>query len=228
MQASPDTRPASASPGRGPASSSRRSFIQTLGLSAAGAAIGTGVERAIGREPSQASPAATAVLGPAAFEITLRVNGQDLKATIDPATTLMEALRWHLNLTGSKEVCDRGACGGCSVLVDGAVINSSMMLAVDAVGSEVTTIEGLAQGDRLDPIQEAFCRHDALQCGYCTPGLIMASKALLNDNPAPSLEQIKRGLSGNICRCGTYTNVFNAVLEASGQPVIVDAAGGRP
>jgi aerobic-type carbon monoxide dehydrogenase small subunit (CoxS/CutS family) len=137
----------------------------------------------------------------------------------------MEALRWHFNLTGTKEICDRGACGGCSVLVDGVLVNSCMMLTADAVGCEVTTVEGLAQGDRLDPIQEAFCRHDALQCGYCTPGLIMASRALLNENQAPTLDQIKRGLSGNICRCGTYTNVFNAVLDASGQPVIVDAGG---
>jgi aerobic-type carbon monoxide dehydrogenase small subunit (CoxS/CutS family) len=210
-----------------PISTSRRSFIQTLGLSAAGAAIGGGVDRALARESQDegADAGKAAVVGPAPFAVALRVNGQDLKATIDPATTLMEALRWHFNLTGTKEICDRGACGGCSVLVDGTLVNSCMMLAVDAAGCEVTTIEGLAQGDKLDPIQEAFCRHDALQCGYCTPGLIMASKALLNDHRAPTLEHIKRGLSGNICRCGTYTNVFNAVLEASGQPVIVDAGG---
>ncbi len=211
---------------------SRRSFIQTLGLSAAGAAIGTHAEQALAKQDAERAAAgqATTTLGPEPFEITLRVNGQDLKTAIDPATTLMEALRWQLNLTGTKEVCDRGSCGGCSVLIDGAVINSCMMLAVDAIGSEVTTVEGLAKDGQLDPVQEAFCKHDALQCGYCTPGLIMASKALLNDTRRPSIEQIKRGLSGNICRCGTYTNVFNAVLEASGQEPIVDSAapaGGR-
>ena len=206
---------------------SRRSFIQTMGLSAAGAAIGTRVENALAQQLAGATGAATTLLGPNAFEVTLRVNGQDLKATIDPATTLMEALRWHLNLTGTKEVCDRGACGGCSVLVDGQLVTSCMMLAVDAVGVEVTTVEGLAVDGKLDPIQEAFCRHDALQCGFCTPGLVMASKALLNEHRAPTLDQIKRGLSGNICRCGTYTNVFNAVLEASGQRAIVDAMPGE-
>ncbi len=213
-------------PNRASADVSRRSFIQTLGLSAAGAAIGAKVEQAVARQGHGAAAGqAVTVLGPEPFEITLRVNGQDLKAIIDPATTLMETLRWHLNLTGTKEICDRGACGGCSVLVDGLLVNSCMMLAVDAVGCEVTTIEGLSQNGKLDPIQEAFCRHDGLQCGYCTPGLIMASKALLNDYRSPTLDQIKRGLSGNICRCGTYTNVFNAVLDASGQDVIMDAGG---
>jgi aerobic-type carbon monoxide dehydrogenase small subunit (CoxS/CutS family) len=197
-----------------------------MGLSAAGAAIGTRVERAVAGQDAAAN-AGAAVLGPAPFDVTLRVNGQDLKATIDPATTLMETLRWHFNLTGTKEVCDRGACGGCSVLVDGQLVNSCMMLAIDAVESEITTVEGLAQDGKLDPIQEAFCKHDALQCGFCTPGLIMASKALLNEHRAPTMAQIKHGLSGNICRCGTYTNVFNAVLEASGQSPIIDEAAGK-
>jgi len=211
---------------QGHAGVSRRSFIQTMGLSAAGAAIGTRVERAIAQQDAAAG-AGAAVLGPTPFDVTLRVNGQDLKATIDPATTLMEALRWHFNLTGTKEVCDRGACGGCSVLVDGQLINSCMMLAIDAVDSEITTVEGLARDGTLDPIQEAFCKHDALQCGFCTPGLVMASKALLNEHRTPTMAQIKHGLSGNICRCGTYTNVFNAVLEASGQQPIIDAVAGK-
>lgn len=217
--------PVSASDPRDRAGVSRRSFIQTMGLSAAGAAIGTRVERAIAGQDA-AAEAGVEILGPKPFDVTLRVNGQDLKATIDPATTLMESLRWHFNLTGTKEVCDRGACGGCSVLVDGQLVNSCMMLAIDAVGSEVTTVEGLEQDGKLDPIQEAFCKHDALQCGFCTPGLIMASKALLSEHRSPNLSQIKHGLSGNICRCGTYTNVFNAVLEASGQAPIVDAIAG--
>lgn len=198
---------------------SRRSFIQTMGLSAAGAAVGSRVEQALA---GQQQDAGVQTLGPDPFSVTLRINGQDMKATIEPGTTLMETLRWHLNLTGTKEVCDRGACGACSVLIDGELITSCMMLAVDAVGREITTVEGLAKDGRLDPLQEAFCRHDALQCGFCTPGLIMASKAVLNAHRSPTLEQIKHGLSGNICRCGTYTNVFNAVLEASGQKPIMD------
>lgn len=195
----------------------RRSFIQTMGLSAAGAAIETsaGALTAEGDSPP--------IVGPGPIAITLRVNGEELPHTIDPATTLMEFLRWHTGLTGTKEVCDRGACGACSVLVDGMLVNSCMMLAIDAEGAEITTIEGVADGDKLDPIQTAFIKHDALQCGFCTPGLVIACKALLADTPKPSLKQIKQGLSGNLCRCGTYTNVFNAVLEASGQEPVRDS-----
>lgn len=203
---------------------SRRSFIQTLGLSAAASAITARADAMMSRQAEKPTDAdEPRILGPDPFEITLHVNGADAKVTVDPATTLMEALRWHLRMTGTKEVCDRGACGACSVLVDGKLVNSCMMLAVDAMGSNITTVEGLCKGDTLAPLQEAFVKHDALQCGFCTPGLVMACKALLDGTPRPSLDQIKHGLSGNICRCGTYTNVFNAVLEASGQPVISDA-----
>jgi len=208
----------------GAAGVSRRGFIQTLGLSSAAAAIGTRADAALAaKSPSQADAEAT-VLGPDAVAMPLTVNGSRTTVTAEVGATLLEVLRGPLALTGSKEVCDRGSCGGCSVLVDGALVTSCMMLAVDAIGCEVTTIEGLAQGDRLDPIQESFIRHDALQCGFCTPGLVMACKALLNHHPKPSMDQIRKGLSGNICRCGTYTNIFNAVLEASGQPVPTDAA----
>jgi len=202
---------------------SRRSFIQTLGASAAATSLATSAEAlARGKGAQSGGPV---VLGPDPFEIALKVNGKELKTTIDPATTLMQALRINLGLTGTKEICDRGACGGCSVMVDGKLVNSCMMLAADAVGSEVTTVEGLAKGDTLDPVQEAFIRHDALQCGYCTPGLVMATRWMLNELPKPTMEQIKRYLSGNICRCGTYTNVFNAALEASGQSTVVDGKG---
>lgn len=200
---------------------SRRSFMQTLGLSAASGAL---AEHASARPVARAGQDVT-VVGPDPIRVTLRVNGKPMETTIDPATTLLEALRVNLDLTGSKEICDRGSCGGCSVLVDGRLTVSCMMLAADAVGAEVTTVEGLAKGDELDPVQEAFINHDALQCGYCTPGLVVASRALLNDNPKPTLDEIKHGLSGNICRCGTYTNVFNAVLEASGQKPIADQGG---
>lgn len=204
---------------------SRRSFIQTLGLSAAASAISAKTQAVLAAQDKAADKQpAVAILGPEPVKIELNINGTDQDLTIDPATTLMEALRWQLRLTGTKEVCDRGACGACSVLVDGKLINSCMMLAVDAIGTKVMTIEGLAPpgDDQLDPIQTAFIKHDALQCGYCTPGLVMACKAMLNSNPKPTLEQIKHGLSGNICRCGTYTNVFNAALEASGQQPIMD------
>lgn len=201
---------------------SRRSFIQTLGISAAAGTLSSQVHST---EPGSDKQLDVEILGPGSINITLSVNNKPLQLKLDTSTTLLEALRFHLNLTGTKEVCDRGACGSCSVLVNGKLVTSCMMLAVDAVGSEITTIEGIANGDQLDPIQESFIRHDALQCGYCTPGLVIATKALLNDNPKPTLKQIKRGLSGNLCRCGTYSNVFNAVLEASGQAPIEDTGG---
>ena len=202
---------------------SRRRFLQTLGVSAAAAPLARSAD-AQQRERTGAD--GVAILGPGPVNISLRINGKPYAATIDPATTLLDALRIELDLTGTKEICDRGACGGCSVLVDGKLTASCMMLAVDAIGSEITTVEGLAEGDRLDPVQESFVRHDALQCGYCTPGMIMAVKALLNENPRPTPREIKQGLSGNLCRCGTYTNVVNAVLDASGQAPIRDGGGG--
>ncbi|MFO0872830.1 MAG: (2Fe-2S)-binding protein [Phycisphaerales bacterium] len=218
---------------------SRRSFIQTLGVSGAVAGLGATADRAFAAPPSgrqeKASAAARpggapAAIGPDPSPMALTINGAPTTVTCEPGTTLLEALRLHLGMTGSKEVCDRGACGACSVLVDGRLVASCMMLAVDAIGRSVATIEGLSGADapdgasapRLDVLQEAFVRHDALQCGFCTPGLVMACKALLAEHPKPTMEQIRRGLSGNICRCGTYTNIFNAVLEASGQPVPID------
>lgn len=203
---------------------SRRSFLQTMSATAAATSLQAAATAAV-TEVRRRSDEEAPVIGPGATEVTLSVNGKPLKVTIEPATTLLEALRLHCRLTGSKEICDRGSCGGCSVLVDGKLHVSCMMLAADAIGAEITTVEGLAHGDKLDPVQEAFIRHDALQCGYCTPGLVMASRALLNANPKPTLEEIKQGLSGNICRCGTYTNIFNAVLEASGQQPIMDSKG---
>ncbi len=202
---------------------SRRSFIQTLGASAAVGSLSAKAETLA--RPGGAQPGTPALRGPDPFEITLQVNGRAHKATVDPATTLLQALRHNLDLTGTKEICDRGACGGCSVLLDGVLVNSCMMLAADAEGGEITTVEGLAKGDSLDPVQEAFVRHDALQCGYCTPGLVMATRWMLNNTPRPTMAQIKHYLSGNICRCGTYTNVFNAALEASGQAPVLDGKG---
>lgn len=198
---------------------SRRSFIQTLGASAAAGALQNKAAALIESRQPDGPP----TLGPGATSIELKVNGKATTLTVEPATTLLEALRLHAGLTGSKEICDRGACGGCSVIINGKLMVSCMLLAVDAVGADITTVEGVAKGDDLDPVQAAFVKHDALQCGYCTPGFIVASRSLLNDIPKPTLDQIKHWLSGNICRCGTYTNIFNAVLEASGQPVVSDS-----
>lgn len=196
----------------------RRSFIKTVGASAVVPAITAAGEAAA----AQATRDET-ILGPGPIDVKLRVNGQERTVRAEPATTLLDALRLNLDLTGAKEICDRGACGGCSVLVDGALVASCMMLLADAAGREVTTVEGLARDGRLDPVQESFVRHDALQCGYCTPGLVVAARALLNWKPKPTLDDIRYGLGGNLCRCGTYTNVYNAVLEASGQPPLMDS-----
>ncbi|MCA9311722.1 MAG: (2Fe-2S)-binding protein [Phycisphaerales bacterium] len=199
----------------------RRFFVQTLGLGAAASALESHAYARARSRPELEGDDDT-IIGPDPAPVTLRINGKAHRVDIEPASTLLDVLRRQVGLTGSKEICDRGSCGGCSVLIDGVLTASCMTLAHDAAGHEITTVEGLAEGDRLDPVQEAFIRHDALQCGYCTPGLVIAARALLNENPRPTLDEIKHGLAGNICRCGTYTNIFNAVLEASGQAPLQD------
>lgn len=145
----------------------------------------------------------------------LRVNGEDHEVFIRPNRTLLEVLRQDLHLTGAKEACGIGACGACTVLVDGSPVNSCITLAVDVEGKEVETIEGLAQGDHLHPLQKAFINHHAFQCGFCTPGMIMAAKALLQRNTVPTEEEIKKALSGNLCRCTGYANITHAILSAA-------------
>jgi aerobic-type carbon monoxide dehydrogenase small subunit (CoxS/CutS family) len=147
----------------------------------------------------------------------LKVNGAAKTVTVEPRVTLLRALRNHLDLTGAKEVCDRGGCGACTVLLDGEPVCSCLMLAADAVGREITTVEGLGTPEKMSPVQAAFVECDALQCGFCTPGFVVASTAFLNKNksPNPSLDEIKAGLAGNLCRCGTYGRVFEAVQKAA-------------
>jgi len=147
--------------------------------------------------------------------VVLRVNGEDHEVFIRPNRTLLEVLRQDLHLTGAKEACGIGACGACTVLVDGSPVNSCITLAVDVEGKEVETIEGLAQGDHLHPLQKAFISHHAFQCGFCTPGMIMAAKALLQRNTVPTEEEIKKALSGNLCRCTGYVNITHAILSAA-------------
>jgi xanthine dehydrogenase YagT iron-sulfur-binding subunit len=202
---------------------SRRSFIKTVGASAAAgslaaAAEASGMLRREGEQDAGGGP----ILGPDVVDITLNINGKPTAMKVEPATTLLEALRITLGLTGAKEVCDRGACGACSVIMNGKTVNACMTLAVDCIGSPITTIEGIGTPEAMDPVQIAFVKHDAMQCGFCTPGFVVASRVFLNNNPKPTLEQIKHGLGGNICRCGTYTNIFNAVLEASGQSPVME------
>ena len=193
------------SPGRGV---SRRTFLKTAGVGAAATSL-------IGGEV-QGAPAE--VLGPDAVPLSLKVNGTLKTVTVEPRVTLLRALRNHLDLTGAKEVCDRGSSGGCTVLLDGDPVCSCLMLAADAVGHELTTVEGLGTPEKMSPVQAAFVECDALQCGFCTPGFVVASTALLQRTPSPSLDQIKDGLSGNLCRCGTYQRVFEAVQKAAKAP----------
>ena len=152
----------------------------------------------------------------ATIPVTLRVNGVDRDVLLDPRTTLLDALRDHLGLTGVKKGCDQGACGACTVQVDGKRVVACLMLAAQCDGREVGTIEGLAEDGRLHPVQDAFIRHDAFQCGYCTPGQIMSAVSLLSEGRAGSDEEIREFMSGNLCRCGAYPNIVAAIRDVAG------------
>jgi aerobic-type carbon monoxide dehydrogenase small subunit (CoxS/CutS family) len=184
---------------------SRRSFLKTAGVGAAATTVvGVG-----------ARGEAAQILGPDAVTLSLKVNGAVQQVTVEPRVTLLDALRNHLDLTGTKQVCDRGGCGACTVLLDGEPVNSCIILAADAEGHEITTVEGLGTPEKMSPLQAAFVEKDAMQCGFCTPGFVVAGTALLAKNPNPTLEQVKDGLAGNLCRCGTYGRVFEAVQAAA-------------
>lgn len=156
-----------------------------------------------------------AARGPGKTPIKLIVNGETYEVLVEPRRTLLDTLRKDLGLTGTKKACDEGTCGACTVLVDGKPIYACMALALECEGKSIETIEGLAQNGKLHPIQQAFIEEDALQCGFCTPGQIMTMKALLDENPTPTLEDVKRALSGNLCRCGAYPKIFKAALRAA-------------
>ncbi len=185
----------------------RRNFLKTAG---AGAVATSVVGMAVGAPAGEA-----AILGPGAVPLSLNVNGAVKKISVEPRVTLLDALRDDLGLTGAKPACERGACGACTVLVDGEPVASCMMLAADAEGGKITTVEGLGTPEAMSPLQAAFVECDALQCGFCTPGFVVAGTALLARNPDPSLAEIKAGLAGNLCRCGTYGRIFEAVLKTA-------------
>lgn len=147
--------------------------------------------------------------------ITLNVNGKKVQANVESRITLAEFLREELRLTGTKIGCNRAECGSCTVILDGKPVYSCSILAVEAAGTEILTIEGLESNDGLHPLQKAFIEHDALQCGYCTPGMLMALKALLDKNPRPQESDVIDAIDGNLCRCGSYPNIINATLDAS-------------
>ena len=193
-----------------PGGLSRRRFLQGAGGVAAGTAlVGVPVVALAQDQPNdQATRAGLKRYAAGEQPIQLMVNGQARQVNVAPSTTLLEALREQMDLTGAKEVCDRGAC---TVLIDGKSVNSCLMLAIDAVGKEVTTVEGLAKDQQLDPVQKAFVECDACQCGYCIPGFVVRSRALLDETPNPTKDQVKEGLCGNICRCAAYVRIFEAV-----------------
>jgi xanthine dehydrogenase YagT iron-sulfur-binding subunit len=203
-----------------PGGLSRRQFLRggaaAGALGTAGMLVGEMAEAAKKKPHPPAVPEGMEVFGPGPVPIRLRINekGYDLK--LEPRTTLLDALREELELTGAKRVCDRGTCGACTVLVDGKAVYSCSVLAIDVQRQPIQTIEGLARPGRLHPLSAAFVEHDAQQCGFCTPGFVMAAKALLDHTPSPTLKEVHHGLSGNFCRCGTYAGMRLAVLAAAG------------
>jgi xanthine dehydrogenase YagT iron-sulfur-binding subunit len=194
---------------------SRRDFIKSTGLasvavSAASVLLVDGAAKAAGRAQGGGE-----WLGPEPVDVTLRINGKERTLKLEPRVTLLDALRNRLDMTGAKKVCDRATCGACTVIIDGKAHYSCTTLAIDAQGHDILTIEGIAPDDKLHPVSQAFVDNDAQQCGFCTPGFVMASKAYLDSEPNPTYEGIQKALGGNLCRCGTYMGIRHAVLQAS-------------
>ena len=187
---------------------SRRGFLGRAGV--AGGVLGSG----LAEQAAQAAPPA-GVTGLGETEITLNLNGKPTAVKVEARTTLLDALRDRLEVTGAKRVCDRGACGACTVLVGGKAVYACSVLAIDVQGRKIETIESLTAGAKPHPIIPAFVDTDGLQCGYCTPGFVMAAKAFLDKTPSPSYEQVKAGLGGNFCRCGSYVGLRKSVMEAA-------------
>jgi xanthine dehydrogenase YagT iron-sulfur-binding subunit len=194
----------------------RRGFLKGAGITAAGSALLDGVQ-GFSQEGSPAAHSGVREFGPEPFPVTLHINGAEHAVHIEPRTTLAEVLRIQLNMTGTKVSCDRGVCSSCTVWFDKMPVNSCMTLAIDAVGHQVTTIEGVSADPKMHPLQAAFVRHDAMQCGFCTPGMVMSCAALLEKNPHPNEADVRYAVSGNLCRCGTYPKVFAATLDAAGE-----------
>lgn len=194
----------------------RRGFLKGAGITAAGTALLDGVQ-GFQRDALAATPSGAKEFGPEPFPVTLHINGREHALHIEPRTTLAEALRIHLNMTGTKISCDRGVCSSCTVLLDKLPVNSCMTLAIDAVGHQITTIEGIAGESEVHEVQAAFVRHDAMQCGFCTPGMVMSCASLIEKNPHPTEADVRYAVSGNLCRCGTYPKVFAATLDAASQ-----------
>jgi xanthine dehydrogenase YagT iron-sulfur-binding subunit len=189
---------------------SRRGFLKGIGVSSAAAGVITAV-----RPIAEAAANDDGVVGPGGVPVTLKINGQSKKLNVEPRVTLLDALRNRLDITGPKKVCDRATCGACTVLLDGKPIYACTKLAVEAEGHEITTVEGLGSPDKLSAVQKAFMEHDAQQCGFCTPGFVTAATAFVRQHPNASIEDVRAGLGGNLCRCGTYAGMLLAVSDAA-------------
>jgi xanthine dehydrogenase YagT iron-sulfur-binding subunit len=187
---------------------SRRTFLKTVGAGGVAAGVIT--------PATSLNAQGIREIGPGAVPIQLTINGRAHKLEVEPRVTLLDALRTRLDITGVKRVCDRGSCGACTMIVDGKTVYSCSMLAIEAQGKAIRTVESFTQGTVLHPVQQAFCDHDGLMCGFCTPGFVVSAVALLEKNPKPTREQARKALDGNICRCGTYVRVLEAVLDPKG------------
>jgi xanthine dehydrogenase YagT iron-sulfur-binding subunit len=195
---------------------SRRDFLRTIG---AGAVVSASASLSASASAEAADASAGQVpdtFGPGSVPITLTINGRRHQLNVEPRVTLLDAMRTRLDITGQKRVCDRGACGACTVIIEGRTYYSCSMLAIEAQGKNIRTVDGLANGNTLHPVQQAFCDHDGLMCGFCTPGFVMATVALLEKNPTPTADQARKALDGNLCRCGTNIGVLKAALSAKG------------
>ena len=189
---------------------SRRDFLKTAGVGGLATAV-----TAVGEAELDAQGAVRAV-GPGEVPVTLMVNGKRVELRIEPRVTLLDAVRNRADLTGNKRVCDRGTCGACTMIVDGRAVYACSTLAIEVQGKPIRTVEGLSTGTTMHPVQQAFCDVDALMCGFCTPGFVMATVALLEKHPNPTPEQARKGLDGNICRCGTFVRIMEAAMKAKG------------
>jgi len=187
---------------------SRRDFLKSAGLGGVATAVTTIAPSEV---DAQAGPR---VVGPGDVPVTLTVNGKRVELQIEPRVTLLDAIRNRADLTGNKRVCDRGSCGACTMIVDGRTVYSCSTLAIDVQGKQIRTVDGLANGNTLHPVQQAFCDVDALMCGFCTPGFVVATVALLEKYPNATPEQARKELDGNICRCGTFVRILEAAMKA--------------
>lgn len=190
---------------------SRRGFLKGFGAGTAATSLLSPLSL------REAEAAERGAIGPNEVPVTLLVNGQNRSLNVEPRVTLLDALRNRLDVTGPKKVCDRGTCGACTVLLDDKPVYACSILALEAEGRKITTVEGLGTPERMNAVQEAFVKHDAQQCGFCTPGFVTAATAFVRSHPNATVEQVRAGLGGNLCRCGTYAGMLLAVADAAAQ-----------